>query len=117
MSSISEIVLPSFTNGRYRLQEESAPDGYVIMTKYVYFTVENGSVRLTNETGGTPESANPQVVLDGDNVNGYTLTIKNTQGASLPATGGPGTKLFYLLGAMLTVFAGAGLVVRKRRKT
>ncbi|SDM03028.1 LPXTG-motif cell wall anchor domain-containing protein/fibro-slime domain-containing protein [Sarcina sp. DSM 11001] len=117
MSSISEIVLPSFTNGRYRLQEEIAPEGYVIMTKYVYFTVENGSVRLTNETGGTPESANPQVVLDGDNVNGYTLTIKNTLGASLPATGGPGTKLFYLLGAMLTVLAGAGLVVRKRRKT
>ncbi len=42
---------------------------------------------------------------------------RDTGSYELPATGGPGTKLVYLLGAMLTVFAGAGLVVRKRRKT
>ena len=42
---------------------------------------------------------------------------RDTGSYELPATGGPGTKLFYLLGAMLTVLAGAGLVARKRRKT
>ena len=40
----------------------------------------------------------------------------NTPGAALPDTGGVGTTLFYLLGMMLTGLAGAGLVMRKRRR-
>ena len=44
------------------------------------------------------------------------ITVGNTPGAALPNTGGSGTTTFYLLGFMLTAFAGAGLVMRKRRK-
>ena len=34
-----------------------------------------------------------------------------------PSTGGPGTNLIYLIGTILTALAGAGLMMRKRRKT
>ena len=44
------------------------------------------------------------------------ITITNTPGVSLPSTGGPGTNLIYLLGIMLTGFAGSGLVMKRRRK-
>ena len=44
------------------------------------------------------------------------VTVSNEPGASLPQTGGPGTSLVYLLGIMLTGFAGAGLMMRERRK-
>ena len=40
---------------------------------------------------------------------------ENEPGAALPATGGPGTDMIYLLGFMLTGLAGAGLVMRRRR--
>ena len=44
-------------------------------------------------------------------------TICNDQiGYVLPSTGGPGTRFFTILGIMLTVFAGLGLVMRKRRR-
>jgi LPXTG-motif cell wall-anchored protein len=115
MSSVAAAALPSLTNGRYRLEEQIAPEGYVIMTKYVYFTVENGAVTLTNETG-TPGSTNPQAALDGDNVNGYTLTIKNIPGAELPYTGGPGTRLIYLFGALLMAISGTGFMLKRRRE-
>ena len=54
----------------------------------------------------------PGTVPDSVNV----FTIPNTPGAALPNTGGPGTTTLYLLGIMLTAFAGAGLVMRKRRR-
>ena len=37
--------------------------------------------------------------------------------AVLPSTGGPGTSLFYLLGIMLMGTAGAGLVMKRNRRT
>ena len=46
-----------------------------------------------------------------------TFLIGNPMGAALPHTGGPGTDLLYLLGIALTGVAGAGLTMRKRRRT
>ena len=45
-----------------------------------------------------------------------TYKIKNESGAALPMTGGPGTNLIYLIGLTFTAFAGAGLVMKKRRR-
>ncbi|MBQ9065601.1 MAG: LPXTG cell wall anchor domain-containing protein [Blautia sp.] len=42
--------------------------------------------------------------------------VGNEPGAALPNTGGPGTSLIYLLGTMLTGIAGAGTVMKRRRK-
>lgn len=40
--------------------------------------------------------------------------IKNVQGAELPATGGIGTTIFYILGSILVIGAGVILVARRR---
>ena len=44
------------------------------------------------------------------------LRVWNNPGVVLPSTGGPGTNLIYLLGTILTAFAGVGLVMRKRQR-
>ena len=44
-------------------------------------------------------------------------TVENVPGAALPSAGGHGTNLIYLLGIMLTGLAGAGLMIKQRRKT
>ena len=41
---------------------------------------------------------------------------RDTGSYELPATGGPGTNLIYLLGAMLAALAGAGLLLKSRHK-
>ena len=42
------------------------------------------------------------------------IKIANSQGATLPSTGGIGTKIFYILGGTLVIGSGAALVIKKR---
>ena len=45
----------------------------------------------------------------------YTVSIRNTVGAALPSTGGPGTDLLRLLGFAMTMCAGIALFAEKHR--
>ena len=42
------------------------------------------------------------------------ITVENKQGAELPSTGGIGTTIFYIIGAILVIGAGVVLVTRRR---
>ena len=112
LTDTTEMTLAGMASGIYKLSETNAPPGYIILTKDIYFNVANGTVTLTDENGDAKTYSDVSL-LD----NNTTIAVKNNIGASLPSTGGPGIALLYLLGTILTAFAGAGLVVRKRRKT
>ena len=42
------------------------------------------------------------------------VEVENQAGAELPSTGGIGTTIFYILGAILVIGAGVVLVTRRR---
>ena len=107
----AEITITGMSSGTYQLTETNAPAGYIILTKEIYFSVADGAVKLTDKDGN-PQTYSGVSLLD-DNT---TIAVKNTPGVPLPYTGGPGTTALYLLGIMLTGIAGAGLVMRKRRR-
>ncbi|MBE6989595.1 MAG: isopeptide-forming domain-containing fimbrial protein [Ruminococcaceae bacterium] len=73
----------------YVLTETDAPDGYNLL-----------------------EGTKDLVVTAGTNA--IELTVENETGTVLPSTGGIGTKLFYVVGAILVIGAGVVLVARKR---
>ena len=56
------------------------------------------------------------VVKGGDTVEELSVTanVENQAGTLLPSTGGMGTTVFYVLGAVLVVGAGVLLVTKKR---
>ena len=113
MADVSQVVLEKLPIGRYRLTELNPPDGYLILDDYVYFNVSfdnRGNVRivLTDETGTGPNS-NPYASLSGT-----TISVKNTPGQELPSTGGIGTTIFYVAGAVLAVGAAVLLIARRR---
>ena len=59
------------------------------------------------------------MTLDGPEISSVTPTdssteIVNTKGVELPSTGGMGTTLFYIIGAVLVLGAGILLVTRRR---
>ena len=110
MTSVATKTLDELTAGRYRLTETVSPDGYILLTKCVYFNVaQDGTISLTDEAG-TGQNANESVSLDTSD--GNIITIKNTPGQALPVTGGPGTHVLYAIGALLVLAAGALLFQR-----
>lgn len=60
------------------------------------------------------ESNNADIKWSKASSNELPASIHNTKGVELPSTGGMGTRLFYIIGAILVVGAGVLLVTRRR---
>ena len=88
--------VPAFTglkDGTYTLVESTTPDGYNTAADYT-FTIAGNNYTQTNLEQST--------------------TVVNESGTELPSTGGIGTTIFYILGAILVIGAGVVLVTRRR---
>ncbi|MBQ6390299.1 MAG: hypothetical protein IJH88_01590 [Eggerthellaceae bacterium] len=104
--------------GDYKLTETKEPSGYIVLSKDIYFTVNadgTGDV-ITTTTGQEPYSSQ-DIGAYTEGTNNNTLVVPNTPGVALPSTGGPGTSLVYLFGAILVVLGVAGLAIRLRHKS
>ena len=111
MTSVYEFELSDLPAGRYRLEETHAPDGYLILTKYIYFMIDtNRKVILTDGSNG---NHNSQASIS-QSAGVYIITVKNEPGAALPNTGGPGTRIFTILGSILIL--GVGVLLWRRRR-
>lgn len=111
--------------------ETVAPDGYNKLTTTVDVTPVETSQKVTTTTTTTTTyyDADGNIVSsEEDSATSTTTTtvstlqavidgaqkIQNQKGTTLPSTGGMGTTLFYLVGAVLVVGAGLVLVTKRR---
>lgn len=104
-------------DGQYRLTETTTPAGYNTIAP-IEFTVTADHQILSDNPALT--------ALNGNKVSGeITLTpsadksslstnIVNQAGTELPSTGGMGTTILYVIGAILVIGAGILLVTKKR---
>ena len=82
----------------YWLKETAAPDGYNKLASDIKFSIDDeGNVKR-----------------DGQVVENNTIKVENKSGVELPPTGGIGTTIFYVVGAILVVAAAILLVTKKR---
>ena len=84
-------------DGAYYLEETAAPAGYNLLDAPVSVTVNGANTATAGLSALT-----------------VTKDIANNTGAILPSTGGIGTTIFYVLGAVLVIGAGVLLVTRRR---
>lgn len=110
-------------DGDYTLRETKAPAGYNLPAND--FSVMLKATTANNQTwNGTANTALTDLAVKVDQTDGTgnvdtglgAITIKNTQGSSLPSTGGMGTVLLYVAGIAVFVLAGATLVMALRRR-
>lgn len=90
--------------GTYVLKETTVPSGY---NKCADTTVV---IKATHVEDASGSSATTTLSSDSN----VTNTIENKQGSTLPETGGMGTTIFYVIGAILVIGAGVVLITRKR---
>lgn len=84
-------------DGTYELVEVEAPKGYNLLTSPVEVVI--------NGADATEADLSPLTV---------TTPVENNSGTQLPSTGGIGTTIFYIIGAILVLGAGILLVTRRR---
>ena len=103
-------VFQGLQEGYYQIEETRFPDGYIKVSGNPRFKVEeNASHELVVALINNPDD----LLRLADNT--LTIIVGNTPGAALPNTGGPGTRLFTILGSILTL--GAGVLLWRRRRT
>ena len=119
------IKIKGIQQGTYSFTETAAPAGYNKLT---------GSVSVEAvKTGSTTTSTTTYFDKDGNKVDEHSETgfdvivsindlaatpvvVVNKTGTELPSTGGMGTTIFYIIGAVLVVGAAVILVARRRTR-
>lgn len=96
----------------YYFKETTAPDGYVLSTSiYKVIVTANGSVTI--EKDGSSFDEMERTLVSGTESNRIVLIIDNEPKVPLPATGGPGTMLFSLIGVLALLLSGGYFLLRR----
>lgn len=90
--------------GDYYLEETKAPDGYNILKESIPVNIAADGKVTIDGVGLTTTIVNGNI----------PVTVTNYTGSELPETGGIGTTIFYLIGAILVIGAGVVFVTRRR---
>ncbi len=114
-------------DGQYRLTESKTPAGYntcapIEFTVTAEHTIEwDGTDRTGTETKPAVLTSLKATGLSTDEISGdltdgsITTNVVNKKGSVLPSTGGIGTTIFYVTGAILML--GAGVLLLSRRNS
>lgn len=108
--------------GEYRLVETQAPAGYISAESAIKIFIRPDAVTAMQLTGPSEVAQDKadnefyEYWVEGQAEGTWQIRVWNNPGVSLPSTGGPGTNLLYLLGITLISLAGAGLVMKRRRR-
>ena len=98
-NNTGKFTIQGLAPGTYELVEKEAPKGYNKLSAPVEITISSeGEVSYNNGTKAT------------------WVKVENKTGSLLPSTGGMGTTLFYIFGAILVIGSGVVLITKKRMK-
>jgi LPXTG-motif cell wall-anchored protein len=106
--------------GYYEVRETGVPAGYVLTGDAAcYIRIADGSIEMikVNATGNGWDVVNTAGNFEfaaASGTDNAKVTVSNEPGAALPNTGGPGTRLFTILGSILIL--GAGVLLWRRRR-
>lgn len=105
-------------DGKYKLSETTTPEGYNTI-KDIEFEINAKHDETSDDPKLTEITINDEsFTAEQNDESKYTGVIEtdvvNKAGSQLPETGGIGTTIFYVLGAMMVVGAAVLLVTKKR---
>lgn len=96
------LVMTGLDEGVYYLKETTTPAGFAPLTNEIKVEIQKDGYGIG------------KVFVDNDTSSVERVDIKNETTSALPETGGMGTTVIYIVGAILVVVAGVILISRKR---
>ena len=105
------------TGGSVGVRDEGLLDSAVEVTIAATHTTSSSADQVTYSSSSGATITNGTVDLTAEQTAAQpvaTATIINNAGSVLPSTGGIGTTIFYIVGAILVLGAGILLVTRRR---
>ena len=108
VDSNGKLIFTGLAAGTYTITELVAPEGYNLLTSPITVTI---GATLDQNSGDITWSQDGATGISGGTIQ---LNVENNTGAVLPGTGGMGTTIFYLVGALMML--GAVVVFVTRRK-
>ena len=109
-NTITEVITPD--NGRFTIQGLGAGTYYLTETKQ-----PDGYNKLSGPVTVVIDKDGKVMVKKGANLEDATeVKVENKTGTVLPSTGGAGTTMIYLVGAVLVLGSGVVLVTKRRVK-
>ena len=107
--------------GTYTLEEINAPDGYNKIDGTSDITIswsdpgETDAESIVAQGGFTLSATDFANAMKWNaDEKQFEVTIENHTGSTLPSTGGIGTTIFYVVGAILVIGAGVVLITKRR---
>lgn len=114
-----KIYIRGLKPGTYKLKETKTKDGYLLLKNPVVIKITQKDA-ATGEAKATVGDKAVTMNSDQNNTGSATaevpLTVVNSKGFNLPATGGRGIALFTIAGIAIVAAAGSLLFMRKRSK-
>ena len=111
-----EIHIRGLKPGTYKLKETKTKDGYVLLKDPVEIVITQTSATTGEATAKVGSKNVTMIEDDGSLTAKVPLTVVNSKGFDLPATGGRGIALFTIAGIAIVAAAGSLLFMRKRSK-
>ena len=114
-----KIYIRGLKPGTYKLTETKTNNGYVLLKNPVVIVIAEDSNTpgvATATVGDKAVTMNADQNNKDSNTAEVPLTVVNSKGFDLPATGGRGIALFTIAGIAIVVAAGTLLFMRKRSK-
>lgn len=113
-----KIYIRGLKPGTYKLTETKTNAGYVLLKDPVVIVIkEDNAIEGAEATvGSKPVTMQNDQKNSGSDTAEVPLTVVNSKGFDLPATGGRGIALFTIAGIAIVAAAGSLLFMRKRSK-
>ena len=117
------IIVKGVKSGDVEVEETAAPAGYNKLTEKKTVTATKTGATTTKTTTyldkdgkvvDTETEGGSTVLVTIDKLAATPIVVVNQTGTELPSTGGIGTTIFYIIGAILVIGAGVVLVTRRR---
>jgi len=107
-------------DGQYRLTESTTPAGYNTIDPIVFTVTAKHDILSDNPalTSLSGNAAKGEITFTSSTDEGsLSANVINNAGTTLPETGGIGTTIFYVVGAVLVIGAGVLFITKRRMST